>query len=142
MEESRNAEGGQGIAESQNAKAGQGMEESQNAEGGQNMEEGWNAEVGQGMGESWNAEAGQSTKAEQHAAGNQHVEDKYGPVLLARRNPVLEIFLHREYDLCMEIMEKLRRNGKDERQEEIAGRIKDIEQGLAYFIPASNEQGS
>lgn len=126
----------QGMGGSRNAEAGQDMEESQNAEGGQNMAESRNAEGGQNITES------QGTKAEQHAAGNQHVEDKYGPVLLVRRNPVLEIFLHREYDLCMEIMEKLRRNGKDERQEEIAGRIKDIEQGLAYFIPASNEQGS
>lgn len=80
-----------------------------------------------------NPAKGQGAKDGRHTAGNRRVEDKYGPVLLEKRNPVLEIFLHREYDLCMEIMEKLRRNGKDERQEEIAGRIRDIERGLSYF---------
>lgn len=81
-----------------------------------------------------NPAKGQGVKDGRHTAVNQRIEDKYGPVLLEKRNPVLETFLHREYDLCMEIMEKLRRNGKDERQEEIAGRIRDIERGLSYFI--------
>lgn len=63
----------------------------------------------------------------------QRIEDKYGPVLLAKKNPVLEMFLHREYELCMEIMEKLRKNGKDKRQGEMAERIRDIEEGLSYF---------
>ena len=64
----------------------------------------------------------------------QRIEDKYGPVLLAKKNPVLEMFLHREYDLCTEIMEKLQKNGKDKRQEEMAERIRDIEKGLSYYI--------
>ena len=65
----------------------------------------------------------------------QRVEDKYGPVLLKKKNPLLEAYLQRESALCMRIMENLHANGKRKvkRQEEITDRIKDIETALSYY---------
>lgn len=64
-----------------------------------------------------------------------YVEDKYGPVLLNRKDPVLESYLRRERDLCGKIMESLRTNGKEteKRQEEIADRIRGIEKALSCY---------
>ncbi len=74
-------------------------------------------------------------KPEIDAVDRQRVEDKYCPVLLKKKSPVLETYLHREASLCTQIMENLRTNGKgkEKRQEEIEDRIKDIETALAYY---------
>lgn len=67
--------------------------------------------------------------------GWQQIEDKYGPVLLKKKDMVLEDYLRREYSLCMQIMESLRGNGREteERQEEIKERIRGIEAALSCY---------
>ncbi len=66
----------------------------------------------------------------------QRIEDKYGPVLLRKKDPVLKEFLYREHSLCIQIMGNLQANGKgkEKRKEEIRDRIKDIETAISYFI--------
>lgn len=68
-------------------------------------------------------------------AGWEKVEDKYGPVLLEKRDPVLEDYLRKEHSLCMQIMENLRGNGRETagRQEEIAERMRGIEAALSCY---------
>lgn len=65
----------------------------------------------------------------------QRIEDRYGPVLLEKKSSVLEAYLRREHNLYIQIMEKLCANGKEkeERQKEIADRIKDIETALSVY---------
>lgn len=72
---------------------------------------------------------------EQEDAGWQKVEDKYGPVLLKKKDPILEDYLRKEHSLCMQIMENLRGNGRETegRQEEIADRIRGIETALSCY---------
>lgn len=74
-------------------------------------------------------------ETDQDAADRLRIEDKYGPVLLRKKNPVLKTFLYREHSLCAEILENLRvnGNGKEKRQEEIKNRIKDIETAISYI---------
>ena len=65
----------------------------------------------------------------------QRLEDKFGPVLLRKRHPVLKEFLHREYTICEQILDNLRNNGRDgsNRQQEILDKKKDIEAALSCF---------
>lgn len=65
----------------------------------------------------------------------QRIWDKYGPVLLAGRNPVLRSYLEREYNICREILDNLKNNGSRQynREREIQNRKKDIETALSYF---------
>lgn len=73
---------------------------------------------------------------------NRRVLDKYGPILLEKRNPVLHGFLMKERALCEEILTGLKKAAggneqqsrrRDIRQKEIEGRIKDIDSALSYF---------
>lgn len=72
---------------------------------------------------------------EQGDAGWHKIEDKYGPVLLNKKDPVLEDYLRREQKLCMQIMENLRKNGREtqRRQEEIEDRMRGIEAALSCY---------
>ncbi|WP_342756398.1 class I SAM-dependent methyltransferase [Kineothrix sedimenti] len=74
---------------------------------------------------------------------NRRVSDKYGPILLEKRNPVLHGFLMKERALCEEILAGLKKaaggneqqsSRRDRRQKEIEGRIKDIDSALSYFL--------
>ncbi len=78
---------------------------------------------------------GKKQSGEREDAGWQQIEDKYGPVLLKKKDRVLEDYLRREYSLCMQIMENLRGNGREtqERQTEIADRIRGIEAALSCY---------
>lgn len=66
----------------------------------------------------------------------QRVLDKYGPVLLRGRHPVLREYLNREYSICMEILENIRNYGSGEkkRESEIRDKINDITAALSYFL--------
>lgn len=65
----------------------------------------------------------------------QRLADKFGPVLLQKKHPVLKEFLQREYTICEQILDNLRINGRDaiERQQEILDKRKDIEAALSCF---------
>lgn len=65
----------------------------------------------------------------------QRMEDKYGPILLKQKHPVLKEFLHREYGICEQILHNLQTNGSEieERQQEIMSKMKDVEAALSYF---------
>lgn len=68
-------------------------------------------------------------------AGWQQIEDKYGPVLLAKKHPVLKEFLQREADICKQILQNLENNGngQTQRQEEILCRMKSVERALGIY---------
>lgn len=63
----------------------------------------------------------------------QRIEDKFGPVLLKKKNPVLKELLRWEFEICEQILENLRMNGKEAkaRQQEILAKKKDIETALS-----------
>ena len=63
------------------------------------------------------------------------IKDKYGPVLLEKKNPVLADYLHREYGICMQILDNLQKNGREQevRRDEIINKMKDIETALSCF---------
>lgn len=68
--------------------------------------------------------------------GIQHeLEDKYGPVLLRRKHPVLREYLVRETGICMQILENLDKNGngQENRRQEIMKRLQDVETALSCF---------
>ncbi|NLL77535.1 MAG: SAM-dependent methyltransferase [Clostridiales bacterium] len=73
---------------------------------------------------------------------SRQVDDKYGPVLLKRKNPILLGFLIKERALCEEILRDLEKSGEENgtqidrrnmRRREIAGRIRDIDAALSYM---------
>ncbi len=85
--------------------------------------------------------AGQDEDAALQTISRQ-VSDKYGPILLEKKNPVLHGFLMKERALCGEILTGLSKaaGGNEQqssrrniRQKEIEGRIKDIDLALSYF---------
>ena len=65
----------------------------------------------------------------------QRIKDKYGPILLEKKNPVLAAFLRREYDICGQILDNLHKNGREQevRRDEIINKMKDIETALSCF---------
>lgn len=60
------------------------------------------------------------------------LEDKFGPVLLRRKDAVLKEYLYRELKICGQILESLQLNGRntDERQREIQDKLKDVKEAL------------
>lgn len=69
-------------------------------------------------------------------AEKQRIEDKYGPVLLRVRNPVLHSYLLREKKICGQILDNLRvkEDGRQEKRRcEVLQRLADIEAALARF---------
>ena len=97
------------------------------------VQEDWEKKDGGRREEADSAEPEQGGEPED--AGWRKIEDKYGPVLLKKKDPVLEDYLRREYSLCMQIMENLRENGRETegRQEEIADRIRGVEAALSCY---------
>ena len=78
----------------------------------------------------------ETAKAEQECAKLwQRIEDKYGPVLLQKKHPVLKEFLQKEYVIYGQILDNLRANGREsqEREQEILDKRKDIEKALSCF---------
>lgn len=69
------------------------------------------------------------------AADEQRIWDKYGPVLLRKKNPVLKAYLEREYSITQEILDNIRMygSGQCDREREIQNKRKDIEAALSYF---------
>lgn len=66
----------------------------------------------------------------------QRLEDKYGPILLDRRNSILHDYLLREKKICGQILQNLnlREDGRQKkRHREILGRLEDIEAALSLF---------
>lgn len=63
------------------------------------------------------------------------LEDKYGPVLLRRKHPVLREYLVRETGICRQILENLDKNGngQESRRQEIMERLQDAETALSCF---------
>lgn len=63
------------------------------------------------------------------------IEDRYGPLLLRTRHPVLKLFLQREDALCGEILDQLRSHGtgRMDRIREIEDKRKDIRTALSYY---------
>lgn len=55
----------------------------------------------------------------------QRMEDRYGPILLARKHQVLHCYLEREVRLCDKILEQMRTHGREEPGKN--GRIEEIE---------------
>lgn len=73
-------------------------------------------------------------KTEILSEAEQHILDKYGPVLLEKKHPVLRSFLEREYRICVQILDNLKNSsGQEERETEIREKIKDIETAVSYF---------
>ena len=97
------------------------------------VQEDWEKKDGGRREEADSAEPEQGGEPED--AGWRKIEDKYGPVVLNKKDPVLEDYLRREYSLCMQIMENLRENGRETegRQEEIADRIRGVEAALSCY---------
>lgn len=83
----------------------------------------------------WKQDVGKNRSKDWKRDSWRQVEDKYGPILLKKRNPTLKTYLLREHDLCMQIRKELyaNGNGKEKRQEEIAERIAGIEMALACY---------
>lgn len=63
------------------------------------------------------------------------IEDKYGPVLLRQKHPVLKEYLQREVGIFEQILDNLRKNGKGQevRQQEIMAKSEDIQTALSYY---------
>lgn len=67
---------------------------------------------------------------------SRRIEDRYGPVLLRKQNPVLYSYLLREKKICGQILGNLKQqtDGRQEkRRHEVVRRIADIEAALACF---------
>ena len=64
------------------------------------------------------------------------MEDKYGPVLLRKKDPVLQDFLQKEKRICRQILEGLQAGGsrQESRRKEILERLEDIERALRLYI--------
>lgn len=64
------------------------------------------------------------------------IEDKYGPVLLRKKDPVLQDFLQKEKRICRQIREGLQAGGsrQESRRKEILERMEDIERALRLYI--------
>ncbi|MCI6552366.1 MAG: class I SAM-dependent methyltransferase [Lachnospiraceae bacterium] len=64
------------------------------------------------------------------------IEDKYGPVLLRKKDPVLQDFLQKEKRICRQILEGLQAGGsrQESRRKEILERLEDIERALRLYI--------
>ena len=64
------------------------------------------------------------------------IEDKYGPVLLRKKDPVLQDFLQKEKRICRQILEGLQAGGsrQESRRKEILERMEDIERALRLYI--------
>lgn len=73
---------------------------------------------------------GDSLTATGEATWKQRMEDKYGPLLLQRKHPVLRKYLEREKGICEEILGQLQRQGlsdkkRSDRYGEINGQLQD-----------------
>ena len=64
------------------------------------------------------------------------IEDKYGPVLLRKKDPVLQDFLQKQKRICRQILEGLQAGGsrQESRRKEILERMEDIERALRLYI--------
>ena len=72
----------------------------------------------------------------------QQMEDRYGPVLLAEKDPVLYRYLEREKRICTEVLESLRQHGadgkeRDKRYREVEKQMQDCLRVMKEF----NERG-
>lgn len=69
------------------------------------------------------------------APDEQRIFNKYGPVLLRKKNPVLKAYLEREYCITQEILDNIRIHGSGQydRERELQNKRKDIEAALSYF---------
>ncbi len=69
------------------------------------------------------------------ASERQRLEDKFGPMLLRQRHPVLKAYLQREMDICGQIAESLVKcsRGQAERQQELRERQEDVRTALSFF---------
>lgn len=75
----------------------------------------------------------QTEQKEQSQEQWQRLEDRYGPILLQKRHPVLQNFLQKEWGIYTGILEGLQENSRQkERRREILEKIQDIEQALTY----------
>lgn len=63
------------------------------------------------------------------------LEDKYGPVLLRKKHPVLQAYLEREAGIYRQILANLEKNGngQETRRQEVADKLRDAETAFAYF---------
>lgn len=63
------------------------------------------------------------------------IQDKYGPVLLGKKHPVLQAYLERETGIYRQILENLEKNGNGQeiRQQEVLNKLRDAETALMYF---------
>ncbi len=106
----------------------------------------------------WTVQAGADCKEEGNGGGRhdsrieaerpnlerQRLEDKFGPVLLRQRHPVLKAYLQRETVICGQIAESLAGCGREQadRQRELRERLEDVRTALALFgmQPAYNRE--
>lgn len=65
----------------------------------------------------------------------QRVEDRYGPLLLEKRHPVLLRFLNREMDICGKILSHMDGTGsrQEQRRREIMEKAEDIRLALSFY---------
>lgn len=62
------------------------------------------------------------------------IMDKYGPVLLQKKHPVLFSFLQREEKICAQISQSLKNSSEQEtKQVEIREKMEDIQRAFSYF---------
>lgn len=78
----------------------------------------------------------------QEQAWKQQMEDKYGPVLLMRKHPVLYRYLEREKRISLEVLESLQKHGaeskeREERCREVEKKLRDCLRVMEEF----NERG-
>lgn len=68
----------------------------------------------------------------------QQMEDRYGPVLLAQKHPILYRYLERENRICTEVLENLQKYGadspkRDKRYKEVEQKMKDCRRIMKEF---------
>ncbi len=79
-------------------------------------------------------------KEQEDMPGKIRMEDKYGPVLLRKKHPVLRAYLEREAGIYRQILTKLKTNGNGQgtRQQEVMYQLGDTQAALSYFESHGN----
>ena len=87
-------------------------------------------------GQQESAQEGIQGKAQKNMREEIRIKDKYGPVLLRKKHPVLKAYLERETGIYRQILENLRKNGngQENRQQEVLEKLKDAETAISYFL--------
>ncbi len=78
------------------------------------------------------------SKEERHS-DDQEIEDRFGPILIQRKHPILAAFLKREWENHLKIRERLQQAGEAERT---MVRLRELEEEMGYIKRAAKLIGA